>query len=251
MATAPTIDALGQFALRPSLGGLGALVNFTNANIMMLLSAALIVALLGFGMRPRALIPGRLQAAAEMTYEFTADLCADAIGEGWKAFFPFVFTLFLFILFGNFVGLFPLFFAFTSHIAITAALALIVFFLSIVVGLVKHGFRFFTYFVPPGAPKLIVPFLVPIEILTFLSRPVSLSIRLFANIVAGHVMWEVFAGFMLILSFYLGTVGVIASVLPLAINVALVGFEILVAALQAYVFAVLTCLYLHDAVHLH
>ena len=251
MATAPTIDALGQFGLITSIGPLGALVNFTNANVMMVVSAALIVALLGFGMRPRALIPGRLQAAAEMIYEFTANFCEDMIGEGWKAFFPFVFTLFLFILFGNFVGLFPLFFAFTSHIAVTAALALIVFFLSIIVGLVKHGFRFFTYFVPPGAPKLIAPFLVPIEILTFFSRPVSLSIRLFANIVAGHVLWEVFAGFMLILAFYLGTVGIIAAVLPLAINVALVGFEILVAALQAYVFAVLTCLYLHDAVHLH
>ncbi|MGH6990998.1 MAG: F0F1 ATP synthase subunit A [Stellaceae bacterium] len=251
MATAPTIDALGQFVLRPSIGSAGSYFAFTNSNVMMLLSAVLIVVAVALGARGRALVPGRMQAAAEMMYEFTANLCIDMIGPGWKVFFPFVFTLFMFILFGNMVGLFPLFFAFTSHLVITAALAIIVFVLSIIIGFAMHGFRFFTFFVPAGAPKLIVPFLVPIEILTFLSRPVSLSIRLFANIVAGHVLWEVFAGFMLIFAFYLGSIGIIAAVLPLAVNVALVGFELLIAALQAYVFAVLTCLYIHDSVHLH
>lgn len=251
MAAGPSIDALGQFRLATSLGPIGASVNFTNANLMMVLTAVLVVVLFGYGMRARAIVPTRTQAAAEMGYEFVARLCEDIIGDGWQPFFPFVFTLFFFILFGNLVGLFPYFFAFTSHIAVTAALAVIVFALSIIVGLVKHGFRFFTYFVPPGAPKLIAPVLVPIEVLTFLSRPVSLSIRLFANIVAGHVLWEVFAGFMLIVSAALGIAGIVASVIPLAINVVLVGFELLVAGLQAYVFAVLTCLYLHDAVHLH
>ncbi len=251
MAAGPSIDALGQFRLATSLGPIGAAVNFTNANLAMLLTAALVLALFGYGMRARALIPGRTQAAAEMGYEFVARLCQDIIGEGWQSFFPFVFTLFFFILFGNLVGLFPYFFAFTSHIAVTAGLAVIVFGLSIIVGLVKHKLHFFSYFMPAGAPKLLAPVLVPIEILTFLSRPVSLSIRLFANIVAGHVLWEVFAGFMLIVAAALGTVGIVAGVIPLAINVVLVGFELLVAGLQAYVFAVLTCLYLHDAVHLH
>ncbi len=251
MAAGPSIDALGQFRLATSLGPVGAAVNFTNANLAMLLTAALVLVLFGYGMRARALIPGRTQAAAEMGYEFVARLCQDIIGEGWQSFFPFVFTLFFFILFGNLVGLFPYFFAFTSHIAVTAALAVIVFGLSIIVGLVKHKLHFFTYFMPAGAPKLLAPVLVPIEILTFLSRPVSLSIRLFANIVAGHVLWEVFAGFMLIVAAALGAIGIVAGVIPLAINVVLVGFELLVAGLQAYVFAVLTCLYLHDAVHLH
>jgi len=251
VAAGPSIDALGQFRLATSLGPIGAAVNFTNANLMMLLTAALVLALFGYGMHARAIVPARTQAAAEMGYEFVARLCEDIIGEGWKSFFPFVFTLFFFILFGNLVGLFPYFFAFTSHIAVTAALAVIVFALSIIVGLVKHKLRFFTYFMPAGAPKLLAPILVPIEILTFLSRPVSLSIRLFANIVAGHVLWEVFAGFMLIVAAALGVIGIAAGVIPLAINVVLVGFELLVAGLQAYVFAVLTCLYLHDAVHLH
>ncbi len=251
MAAGPSIDALGQFRLARSLGPIGSSVNFTNANLMMLVAAALIILLFSYGARKRALVPGRLQAAAEMGYEFIAGLCRDSIGEGWQTFFPFVFTLFFFILFGNLLGDFPFFFAFTSHIAITAALAVIVFVLSIIVGLAKHGLHFFSYFLPAGAPKIIAPVLVPIEILTFLSRPVSLSIRLFANIVAGHVLWEVFAGFMLIFAASLGAVGIVAAVLPLAVNVALVGFELLVAALQAYVFAVLACLYLHDAVHLH
>ncbi|MGH7101909.1 MAG: F0F1 ATP synthase subunit A [Acetobacteraceae bacterium] len=251
MAAGPSIDALGQFRLAAGFGTGGASVDFTNSNVMMLLSAVLIVLLFALGARKRALVPGRLQASAEMGYEFVVNMCSDAIGEGWEPFFPFVFTLFFFILFGNLVGLFPLFFAFTSHIAVTAGLAVMVFVLTIIVGLAKHRLRFFTYFVPDGAPKLIAPLLVPIEVLTFFSRPVSLSIRLFANIVAGHVLWEVFAGFMLMFAAALGAVGIAAAILPLAVNVVLVGFELLIAVLQAYVFAILTCLYLHDAVHLH
>lgn len=250
-ATAPTIDALGQFTLDPAFGGLGRAVGFTNANVMMLVVAILILAMLALGMRRRALVPGRLQGLAEMAHEFVADMCLETIGPEGRKFFPFVFTLFFFILFGNLIGLFPYFFAFTSHIAITAALAVLVFVISVLVALAFHGLRFFTYFFPEGAPVALAPVLVPIEILSFLSRPVSLSIRLFANIVAGHVMWEVFAGFMLIVVFYMGAAGYLAAVIPLAINVALVGFELLVAFLQAYVFAILTCLYLHDAVHLH
>jgi F-type H+-transporting ATPase subunit a len=251
IVAAPTIDALGQFTLDTALGRPGASVGFTNANVMMLVTAILVLALLLLGMRKRALVPGRLQALAEMAHEFVANMCLETIGPEGRRFFPFVFTLFFFILFGNLIGLFPYFFAFTSHIAVTAALAVLVFVLSIIVALAIHRFHFFTYFFPQGAPIALAPVLVPIEIMSFLSRPVSLSIRLFANIVAGHVMWEVFAGFMLIVAFYLGVAGYFAAIIPLAINVVLVGFEILVAFLQAYVFAILTCLYLHDAVHLH
>jgi len=251
LAAPPTIDALGQFRLTTALGPVGRSVNFTNSNVIMVLSAALLLALLAVGMRRRAVVPGRLQSLAELCYEFIAGMCADTIGPEGRRYFPFVFTLFFFILFGNLLGLFPYFFAFTSHIAVTAALAVMVFVLSIIVAISLHGLRFFTYFFPQGAPKALAPVLIPIEILSYLSRPVSLSIRLFANIVAGHVMWEVFAGFMLILTAALGIAGGIAAVLPLAINVVLVGFELLVAFLQAYVFAILTCLYLHDAVHLH
>ncbi len=249
--TAPRIDALGQFTLDKAFAGLGGYVGFTNSNVMMVVTAALVLAMLALGMRQRALVPGRLQALAEMAHEFVANMCLETIGPEGKRFFPFVFTLFFFILFGNLIGLFPYFFAFTSHIAVTAALAVMVFALSVIVALALHGFRFFAYFFPQGAPVALAPVLVPIEILSFLSRPVSLSIRLFANIVAGHVMWEVFAGFMLLVVFYMGAVGYLAAVVPLAINVILVGFELLVAFLQAYVFAILTCLYLHDAVHLH
>ncbi|MGH7121502.1 MAG: F0F1 ATP synthase subunit A [Acetobacteraceae bacterium] len=251
MAAGPSIDALGQFRLAAGFGTAGGKVDFTNSNVMMLVSAVLIVLLFALGVRKRALVPGRLQASAEMGYEFVVNLCRESIGEGWEPFFPFIFTLFFFILFGNLIGDFPLFFAFTSHIAVTAALAILVFVLTIIVGFVYHGLRFFTFFVPPGVPKIVAPLLVPIEVLTFFSRPVSLSIRLFANIVAGHVLWEVFAGFMLMFAAALGAVGVVAAVLPLAVNVALVGFEILVSVLQAYVFAILACIYLYDAVHLH
>ncbi|HUZ64008.1 MAG TPA: F0F1 ATP synthase subunit A [Acetobacteraceae bacterium] len=251
MAAAPSIDALGQFRLLTSLGPVGASVNFTNSNLMMLITAGLVLALMLIGMKPRALVPGRLQAAAEIGYEFVSNMCIESIGPEGKRFFPFVFTLFFFILFGNLLGLFPYFFAFTSHIAVTATLAVAVFLLTIIVGLSIHKLHFFSYFVPPGAPKLLIPLMVLIEILTFLSRPISLSVRLFANIVAGHVLWEVFAGFMLMIAFALGSVGLVAAVLPLVVNVVLVGFELLVAFLQAYVFAVLTCIYLHDAVHLH
>ncbi|MGC8470409.1 MAG: F0F1 ATP synthase subunit A, partial [Acetobacteraceae bacterium] len=188
---APTIDALGQFTLSTGLGPIGAAVNFTNANEMMLLAAVLILAALHYGSRARAVVPGRLQALAEIGYEFVRNMCLDTIGEEGKNFFPFVFTLFFFILVGNLLGLFPYFFAFTSHIAVTATLALSVFILSIVVGLRYHGLNFFTYFFPAGAPKALAPVLIPIEILSFLSRPISHSVRLFANIVAGHVMWEV------------------------------------------------------------
>jgi F-type H+-transporting ATPase subunit a len=246
-----SIDALGQFRLEPGLGPLGHAVNFTNSNEAMLASAVIIVILFAVGLRARAVIPGRIQALVEILYEFVRKMCLETIGEEGLRYFPLVFTLFSFILLGNLIGLFPYFFAFTSHIAVTLALALFVFLFTTGVGFYTHGFRFLTFFVPKGVPAILLPLLVPIEVISYLSRPVSLSVRLFANMTAGHVMWEVFAGFMLLLTATFGIVGVFASIIPLGLNVALVALELLVAVLQAYVFAILTCLYLHDAVHMH
>jgi F-type H+-transporting ATPase subunit a len=251
LAAEPTIDALGQFRLARAMGPFGGSVNFTTANEIMVLGAALVLALLYYGMKPRAVVPGRLQAMAEMSYQFIHDMCIEQIGHEGKRFFPFIFTLFFFVLMGNLLGLFPYFFTYTSHIAITGALAILVIVLVTAVALATHGWKFFTYFFPDGAPKALAPLIIPVEIISYLSRPVSLSIRLFANMVAGHVMFEVFASFMFMLVGALGAFGYIAAVGPLAINVILVGFELLVAFLQAYVFSILTCIYLHDAVHLH
>ncbi len=242
------IEPLEQFTLHPVLGGLG--VNFTQANLVMVIGAVLVLALLHYGARPRAVVPGRLQAAAEMAHDFIYRMAADQIGPEGKRYFPFVFTLFFFVLMGNLLGLVPYAFTYTSHIAVTAALALMVIVMVTIVALMEHGFKFFTYFFPAGAPVFLAPLIVPIEIISYLSRPVSLSIRLFANMVAGHVMLAVFATFVVTLG-SIGVIGMLGAAGPLALNVVLIGFELLVAALQAYVFAILTCIYLHDAVHLH
>ena len=249
-AEGKSIDALSQFELGTALGPLGASVNFTQSNLHMVIVAVLVFALMSYGMRARALVPGRLQSLAETSYEFIMGMVTEQIGHEGRRFFPFVFTLFMFVLFGNMLGLFPYAFTFTSHIAATFALAAMVFVLITVVALMLHGKKFFGYFFPEGAPIWLAPIIIPVEIVSYLSRPISLSIRLFANMVAGHVMLKVFATFIVMLA-GLGAVGPFLSLLPLTINVALVGFEVLVAFLQAYVFAILTCIYLHDAVHLH
>ncbi len=247
---AQRIDALGQFTLHPILGAVGGSVGFTQANLLMVVGAGLVLALLYFGARPRAVVPGRLQAAAELSYDFVYSMAVDQIGPEGKRYFPFIFTLFFFVLMGNLLGLVPFSFTYTSHIAITLALALMVIVIVTAVALAEHGWTFFTYFFPDGAPVFLAPLIIPIEIISYLSRPVSLSIRLFANMVAGHVMFAVFASFVVMLG-SLGALGIAGAIGPLAINVVLMGFELLVAALQAYVFAILTCIYLHDAVHLH
>lgn len=249
-AEGKAIDALSQFELTPVLGIVGSSVGFSQSNAHMLLAAGLITALLMFGMAARAVVPGRLQSLAESSYEFIHELVVNQVGHEGKRFFPFVFTLFMFVLFGNMLGLLPYAFTFTSHIAVTLALAMIVFVLITVVALVLHGRKFFGYFFPEGAPLALAPIIIPVEVVSYLSRPVSLSIRLFANMVAGHVMLKVFATFVVLLG-GLGAVGPFVAVLPLGVNIALVGFEVLVAFLQAYVFAILTSIYLHDAVHLH
>jgi F-type H+-transporting ATPase subunit a len=244
------IDALSQFRLEPVLGPLGRDLLFTQSNLMMVVASVLVMALLWFGARPRAMVPGRLQSAAEMAYETVMSMCVDTIGPEGKAFFPFVFTLFFFILFGNLLGVWTFDFTFTSHIAVTLALSLLVFVVVTFVALRIHGLHFFSYFMPAGVPMALAPLLIPIEILSYLSRIISLSVRLFANMMAGHVMLEVFGAFVIMLG-GAGLLGIVPAALSFSVNVALIGFELLVAVLQAYVFAVLTCIYLHDAVHLH
>jgi len=250
LATESKIDALGQFELHSTLGPIGRSVNFTNSNLMMVFAAGLILAVLYYGMKPRAVIPGRLQSLAEIAYTGIMAMSVGSIGPEGRRFFPFIFTLFFFVLMGNLLGLLPYSFTYTSHIAVTFGLALLVIVIVTAVALHIHGMHFFSYFFPEGAPKLLAPLIIPIEVISYLSRPVSLAIRLFANMVAGHVMFEVFATFIVLLA-GAGALGTVAGILPLVLNVVLVGFELLVAGLQAYVFAILTCIYLHDAVHLH
>jgi F-type H+-transporting ATPase subunit a len=249
-AEGKTIDALSQFELTHAFGPVGAAVNFTQSNAHMLAAAVVIVAVMAMGIAPRAVVPGRLQAMSEMFYEFLENLVTGQVGHEGKRYFPFVFTLFMFVLFGNVIGLLPYAFTYTSHIAVTFALAALVFIVTTGVALALHGRKFFGYFFPEGAPLWLAPIIVPVEVVSYLSRPISLSVRLFANMVAGHVLLKVFATFVVLLG-GLGVVGPVMAVLPLSVNVLLIGFELLVAFLQAYVFAILTSIYLHDAVHLH
>jgi F-type H+-transporting ATPase subunit a len=196
------------------------------------------------------MIPGRLQSLGEASYEFIQGMVTEQVGDEGKKYFPFVFAVFMFVLFGNLLGMLPYAFTFTSHIAVTLTLAVIVFVTVTVIALMRHGMHFFSYFFPEGAPVWLAPIIIPVEVISYFSRVVSLSVRLFANMVAGHVMLKVFATFVVLLG-SLGAVGPFVAVLPLSVNIALVGFEFLVAFLQAYVFAILTSIYLHDAVHLH
>ncbi len=219
-------------------------ISFTNSALYMVITVVAIMFFMIAGMRKQALVPGRWQLSVEMCYEFVANMLNDTAGRDARKYFPFIFTLFMFILFANLIGMVPYFgFTFTSHIAVTFAMAAFVFIGVTIIGLAKHGFKFFKLFVPEGAPMALMPLLVLIELVSYLSRPISLSVRLFANMVAGHTMLKVFGGFVVAL----GVLGVV----PFAFIVALTGLELLVAALQAYVFAILTCMYLNDALHLH
>jgi F-type H+-transporting ATPase subunit a len=200
------------------------------------------------GSAARALVPGRLQSIAELSYEFVANTIESTAGKAGMKFFPLVFTLFMFVLVANIIGLIPYAFTVTSHIIITAALALLVFLTVLIYGFWKNGLHFFNLFVPKGIPIYILPLIVFIEVLSFLSRPISHSVRLFANMLAGHITLKVFASFITLLG-GLGIFGVFGATLPLAMVVALTALELLVAFLQAYVFAILTCIYLNDAIH--
>jgi len=219
-------------------------VSFTNSALFMTVTVILITLFMVLGMRKRALVPGRWQSVAELSYEFVANLLRDTVGNEGRKYFPFVFTLFMFILVGNMLGMIPYSFTFTSHIIVTFALALVVFLGVTVLGFVKHGVHFFSFFVPPGVSVVLWPLMIPIEIISYLSRPISLAVRLFANLTAGHTMLKVFAGFVI-------SLGIVGGILPLAFVVALTGLELLIAFLQAYVFTILTCFYINDAIHLH
>ena len=210
----------------------------------MILSILGSVCFLYIGSRKQALIPGRFQSLVEMSYEFVANMVKENAGKGSQAYFPFIFTLFMFILFGNLLGMIPYSYTFTSQIAVTFTLAAIIFVGVTIIAILKHGFKFFTYFFPSGVPIGLAPLLIPIEIISYLVRPVSLSLRLFANMMAGHTMLKVFASFIVLL-------GLLGGWAPLALVVVLTGFEIMIAVLQAYVFTILCCLYLNDALNLH
>ncbi|MHA7885286.1 F0F1 ATP synthase subunit A [Nitratireductor rhodophyticola] len=243
-------DPIHQFQISKwipiEVGGLD--FSFTNSSAFMVATVVAAGAFLFLTTSSRGLVPGRLQSISEMSYEFVASMLRDSAGSHGMRFFPFVFSIFMFVLMANLLGLFPYFFTVTSHIIVTFALALLVIGTVVVYGFWKHGFGFLKLFVPQGVPGIVVPLVVLIEIVSFLSRPVSLSVRLFANMLAGHITLKVFAGFVTSMS-ALGAAGVAGAVLPLIMTVAITGLEFLVAFMQAYVFAVLTCMYLNDAVH--
>ena len=218
-------------------------VSFTNSSLMMVIVLVLVTALLTLSMRGRAMVPGRWQSIAELSYEFIANMLRENVGSEGRQYFPFVFTLFMFIVTSNLLGLLPYSFTVTSHIVITFAMAIVVFLGVTVIGLIKHKLHFFSFFVPKGVPMALIPILVPIEVISYLARPVSLSLRLFANMMAGHTLLKVFGGFVVVLGIF--------GVAPLLFVVALYALELIVAVLQAYVFTILTCLYLNDALHLH
>jgi F-type H+-transporting ATPase subunit a len=237
---------LAQFEIKRlvdiDVGGVDA--SITNSTVWMLIAIAAITFFMAVGMRRSALVPGRWQSMAEMSYEFVAGMLRDNVGTAGRRYFPFIFTLFMFVLFCNLLGMVPYSFTVTSHIIVTFALAAVVFIGVTIIGFARHGAHFLKLFVPSGVPIFLLPLLIVIELISYLIRPVSLSVRLFANMLAGHTMLKVFGGFVVAL-------GIIGGWAPLAFVVALTGLEILIAFLQAYVFAVLTCIYLNDAINLH
>jgi F-type H+-transporting ATPase subunit a len=238
------IDPMHQFEVHPIIpikfGNLD--LSFTNASLWMLIGLC-VVSLILLGGQSR-LVPSRLQSVGELAYEFISGMMRDTLGTSGRAFFPFVFTLFMFVLASNMLGMVPYSFTVTSHIIVTFALAAVVFVGATVIGFIKHGTHYLKLFVPSGVPVVLLPLLVVIEVISYFTRPISLSVRLFANMMAGHTMLKVFAGFVV-------GMGILGGWAPLAMMVALTGLEILVAFLQAYVFAVLTCIYLNDALNMH
>ena len=243
MATNP-MHQFEVYRIGPEINLGGVNLSFTNASLFMTISSALILLLLFLGTKKKSLVPTKIQFITEMSYTFIAKMINDTAGSTAKSFFPFIFTLFMFVLFCNMVGMLPYSFTVTSHIVVTFVLAAIVFVGVTVLGFIKHGIKYLELFVPKGVPVMLLPLIIIIEIISYLSRPVSLSVRLFANMMAGHTMLKVFGGVVI-------SLGLLGGWLPLSFSVALTGLEILVAFLQAYVFSILTCIYLNDALNLH
>ena len=235
-----------QFEIHPVIPAIG----LTNSAVFMVATVTVIVLFMVLSTTQRRLVPGRWQSLAEMSYEFVASTVRQSAGNEGMRFFPLVFALFMFVLVANLIGLIPYMFTVTSHIIVTFALAMLVILTVVIYGFARHGLGFLRLFVPHGVPALLLPLVVAIEVISFLSRPISLSVRLFANMLAGHITLKVFAGFIVSLSAY-GFLGWLGALLPLGMVVALTALELLVAVLQAYVFAILTCIYLNDALHMH
>jgi F-type H+-transporting ATPase subunit a len=245
-------DPIAQFQIKKivTLGHIGGHeIAITNSSLFMMAAVAIIAGLAYLATTKRGVVPGRVQSLVELTYEFVADTVRSTAGNEGMRFFPLVFSLFTFVLVLNLLGLIPGFFTVTSHIAVTGALAVLVILVVIIYGIYKNGLKFFKLFFPSGVPLFIMPLITLIEILSFLSRPLSLSVRLFANMLAGHITLKVFASFIGLLATSLGVAGWLLGVLPFGMLIALTALELLVAFLQAYVFTILTCLYLNDAIH--
>jgi F-type H+-transporting ATPase subunit a len=245
------IDPIEQFSIHKifTIGHIGNQeIAFTNSSAYMFGSVALISLLMIGGVAGKQLVPGRIQSMAELSYEFVANMIRSNAGQEGMKFFPFVFSIFMLLAVSNLIGIIPYTFTIASHIIVTAALALMVFLTVLIYGFYKNGLKFFKLFVPSGIPIVILPLVVAIEVISFLSRPVSHSVRLFANMLAGHITLKVFASFVTMLGAF-GLVGWFGAILPLALVIALTALELLVAFLQAYVFAILTCIYINDAIH--
>ena len=219
-------------------------ISFTNASLFMIISSVAILLIFNLGSKKNSLLPNKIQLLAELSYTFVSNMISNTAGLKAKPYFAFIFSLFMFVLFCNMFGMIPYTFTVTSHIIVTFVLAAFIFIGVTIVGFAKHGFGYLKLFVPSGVPAVLLPLIVVIEVISYLSRPVSLSVRLFANMMAGHTMMKVFGGFVI-------SLGIVGGWLPLSFSVALTGLEILVAFLQAYVFAILTCIYLNDALNLH
>ena len=243
MANNP-MQQFNVYKIGPEINIGGVDLSFTNASLFMVISAISIALFLYLGTKEKKIVPDKIQLIAEMFYAFVEKMISDTAGSKAKPYFPFIFSLFMFVLFCNMVGMLPYSFTVTSHIIVTLIMALFIFIAVTIIGFAKHGFKYLSIFVPSGVPTVLLPLITIIEIISYLSRPVSLSVRLFANMMAGHTMLKVFGGFVI-------SLGLLGGWLPLGFSIALTGLEILVAFLQAYVFAILTCIYLNDALNLH
>jgi F-type H+-transporting ATPase subunit a len=248
MAAANPIEQFEVTDLFPVMKIAGHQISFTNSALFMVLAVVLTAALMLGATAGRRLVPTRMQSVAEVLYEFIADMIRGTAGEAGLKFFPLVFSLFMFVLVTNLIALIPYTFSVTSHIIVTASLAVLVFLTVIIHGFWKNGLHFFKLFAPSGIPIFILPLIVCIELLSFFARPISHSVRLFANMLAGHITLQLVASFVTMIGAF-GFVGWLGATLPLAFTVAMYALELLVAFLQAYVFAILTCIYLNDSIH--
>lgn len=244
-------DPIKQFVIKPiiPIEVAGIDISFTNSSLWMVLAVVSSIALFTLTTRKKALVPGRGQIISESIYKFVANMVRENIGTRGMEYFPLIFTLFMIVLMGNMLGMIPYSFTYTSHIIVTVTLAMLVFFTVLIIGFVRHGTHFFDLFIPPGVPAWLMPLIIPIELLSFLVRPITLSVRLFANMMAGHLVLKVFAGFSVAM-LSLGAAGPFISMVPAIFNVALIIFEFLIAFLQAYVFATLSCIYLKDTIEI-